>query len=85
MTKKTSTSTNRSAIARMFSIFSQRQFAKTRTVIGDETLAYYFETVKKFGNEIWLTKYCRNPVVAKRTINVKKVLLKKKTTDPKKL
>lgn len=56
-----------------------------RTVIGDETLAYYFETVKKFGNEIWLTKYCRNPVVAKRTINVKKVLLKKKTTDPKKL
>lgn len=58
----------------MFSIFSQKQFAKTRTVIGDETLAYYFETVRKIGNEIWLTKYCRKPVVA---INTKKVLLKK--------
>lgn len=38
-----------------FPIFSQRQFAKTRTVIGDETLVYYFETVTNIGNEIGRT------------------------------
>lgn len=46
-------------------------------------MAYYFETVRKIGNER-LTKYCRKPVVAKRTINTKKVLLKK-TDQEKKL
>lgn len=65
-------------------------FAKSLTVrqfviivISDEAWVHYFEPRRKTGNVTWLTKHCKRPVVAIRTISTKHVLLKTKQTDQK--
>ena len=42
---------------------------------GDETWVHFFERQRKIDNKIWATRNARRPVIAKRTISVKKVML----------
>jgi len=50
----------------------QKRFADFIT--GDETWVHFFEPKRKSANRVWATKHARRPVIAKRTITVKKVL-----------
>lgn len=51
--------------------FNQIQFANI--VTGDGPWFHYFEPVRKIGNNTLLIKHVRRLVVAKRTINIKKI------------
>lgn len=44
-------------------------------VTSDETWVHYVKPVRKLGYKLWLTKHSGRSVVAKRTINMKKVLM----------
>ena len=42
---------------------------------GDETWVHFFEPQRKIDNKIWATINARRPIIAKRTISAKKVML----------
>ena len=56
----------------MFLKYDKKQFANV--VTGDETWVHYFEPVRKVSNKIWATKHSKRPIIAKRSLNTKKVL-----------
>ena len=55
----------------MFQTCDEKQFANY--VTGDENWIYYFEPVNKFSNKIWASKHSRRPLIAKRSLSVRKV------------
>ena len=44
-------------------------------VTGDEAFVHIFEPQRKMDNKIWATRNARIPVIAKRTLSGKKVML----------
>ena len=59
-------------LLKLYPYFSKNRFADFIT--GDETWVHFFEPKRKSANRVWATKHARRPVIAKRTITVKKVL-----------
>ena len=59
-------------LLQMFPKYDKKQFANV--VTGDETWVHYFEPVRKVSNKIWATKHSKRPIIAKRSLNTKKVL-----------
>ena len=57
----------------MYPKFDRKKFVII--VTGDETWVHFFEPQRKIDNKIWATRNARRPVIAKRTISVKKVML----------
>ena len=55
----------------MFQTCDKKQFANV--VTGAENWIYYFEPVRKFSNKIWASKHSRRPIIAKRSLSVRKV------------
>ena len=58
--------------SKYFQNMMKKKFANG--VTGDETSVHYFEPVRQISNKIWATKNSKRPVIAKRTLNAKKVL-----------
>ena len=56
----------------MFPKYDKKQFANV--VTGDETWIHYFEPVRRVSNKIWATKHSKRPIIAKRSLSIKKVL-----------
>ena len=59
-------------LLQMFPKYDRKQFANV--VTGDETWVHYFEPVRKVSNKTWATKHSKRPIIAKRSLNTKKVL-----------
>ena len=59
-------------LLQMFPKYVKKQFANV--VTGDETWVHYFEPVRKVSNKIWTTKHSKRPIIAKRSLDTKKVL-----------
>ena len=59
-------------ILQTFSKYDQNKFSAF--VTGDETWIHYFEPKLKSANRVWATRNGRRPVIAKRTMSVKKVM-----------
>ena len=55
----------------MFQTCVKKQFSNA--VIGDENCVYYFEPVRKFSKNIWVSKHSRCPIIAKRSLSAGKV------------
>lgn len=60
-------------LLKMFPKFDRRVFANI--VTGDETWVHFFEPRRKIDNKVWVTKHGRRPVIAKRKMSAKKVML----------
>jgi len=56
----------------MFPKYDKKHF--TNVVTGDDTWVHYFEPVRKVSNKIWATKHDKRPIIAKRSLSVKKVV-----------
>ena len=52
--------------------YNNRSFANIIT--GDETWVHFYEPKRKIQNKIWATKGGKRPCIAKRTMNIKKVM-----------
>ena len=59
-------------LLQMFSKYDKKQFANF--VTGDETWVHYFEPVRKVSNKFWATIHRKRPIIAKPSLNAKKVL-----------
>ena len=70
---KGSTREDGQKLLKMYPKFDRKKFVKI--VTGDETWVHFFEPQRKIDNTIWATNKARRPVIAKRTISVKKVML----------
>ena len=60
-------------LLKLYPKFERKGFVNI--VTGDETWVHFFEPHRKIDNKIWATRHARRPVIAKRTISVKKVML----------
>ena len=58
-------------LLQMFTKYDKKQFAN---VVTGETWVHYFEPVRKVSNKIWATKHSKRPIIAKRSLSIKKVL-----------
>ena len=61
-------------LLQMFPKYDKKQFANVFT--GDETWVHYFEPIRKVSNKIWATKHSKRPIIAKRSLSTKKVILR---------
>lgn len=59
-------------ILKSFPKYTEHKFCNFIT--GDETWVHYFEPKLKQANRVWATRNAKRPVIAKRTLSVKKVL-----------
>ena len=59
-------------LLQMFPKYDKKQCANF--VTDDETWVHYFEPVRKVSNKILATKHSKRPIIAKRSLNAKKVL-----------
>jgi hypothetical protein len=57
---------------KQFPKYNNRYFANIIT--GDETWVHFYEPKRKIYNKIWATKGSLRPCIAKRTMNVEKVM-----------
>ena len=55
-------------LLQMFPKYDKKQFANVVTWV------HYFEPVRKVSNKIWATKHSKRPIIAKCSLNTKKVL-----------
>ena len=59
-------------LLKQFPKYNNRSFANIIT--GDETWVHFYEPKRKIPNKIWATKGGKRPCIAKRTMNIKKVM-----------
>ena len=59
-------------LLKQFPKYNNRSFANIIT--GDETWVHFYEPKRKIQNKIWATKGGKRPYIAKRTMNIKKVM-----------
>ena len=59
-------------LLQMFPKYDKKQFANVVTC--DETWVHYFEPIRKVSNKNWATKHSKRPIIAKRSLSIKKVL-----------
>ena len=60
-------------LLKLYPKFDRRVFADI--VTGDETWVHFFEPQRKMNNKIWATKQGRRPVIAKRLLSAKKIMM----------
>lgn len=60
-------------LLKMYSNFDRRLLVDI--VTGDETWVHFFEPQRKIDNKVWATKHGRRPVIAKRILSAKKVMM----------